>query len=198
MPTAQVKTAVDLDIQPLTAERFADLATLFEEGGDPKWCWCMYFRRRGLNWSNSTAAQNRAGLEELADAQPAPGLVGYRAGRAIGWVSVGPRESYERLNSAKLLAPVDERPVWSIVCFVVSRRARGTGVGSRLLGAAVAYAVAHGATTVEAYPVAADRGRVAPASAYQGLQSMFEKAGFKVVEVRRWNERSPARPIMRL
>ena len=29
----------DLRILPLTAERFADVATLFEQGGDPKWCW---------------------------------------------------------------------------------------------------------------------------------------------------------------
>jgi hypothetical protein len=28
-----------LDIVPLTPARFVDLAALFEEGGDPKWCW---------------------------------------------------------------------------------------------------------------------------------------------------------------
>jgi hypothetical protein len=31
--------AVTLDIQPLTAKRIPDLATLFDQGGDPKWCW---------------------------------------------------------------------------------------------------------------------------------------------------------------
>ena len=29
-----------IDVLPLTPARFADLAALFEEGGDPKWCWC--------------------------------------------------------------------------------------------------------------------------------------------------------------
>ncbi len=29
----------DLDIQPLTPDRLPDLAALFEQGGDPKWCW---------------------------------------------------------------------------------------------------------------------------------------------------------------
>ena len=33
MPT----NAPTLDIVPLTPDRFADLAALFEEGGDPKW-----------------------------------------------------------------------------------------------------------------------------------------------------------------
>lgn len=158
----------------------------------------MYFRRPGLSWSNSSPEGNRAGLRELAGRDPAPGLVAYRAERAIGWVSIAPREVYDRLAGARLLAPIDDRPVWSIVCFVVSRRARGSGVGSALLRAAIAYAAEHGATTVEAYPVADQRGRVAPASAYQGVESMFAKAGFKVAAVRRHNSASPPRPIMRL
>jgi GNAT superfamily N-acetyltransferase len=158
----------------------------------------MYFRKRGLSWSNSTAAENRAGLRSLAERDPAPGLLAYRDGRVIGWVSIGPRDSYERLGASTLLAPVDERPVWSIVCFVVSRRARRAGVGSALLQAAIAHAAGRGATTIEAYPLASERGRVPAASAYQGTQSMFEREGFDVVEVRRWNEQSPPRPIMRL
>jgi GNAT superfamily N-acetyltransferase len=158
----------------------------------------MYFRKRGLSWSSSTPAENRAGLEALARKRPAPGLVAYRDGEAVGWVSLGPRESYERLGSSKLLAPVDDTPVWSIVCFVVSRRARGSGVASALLAAAVDHARANGATVLEAYPVAAERGRVPAAHAYHGTQSMFEKHGFALVETRQWNKSSPVRPIMRL
>ena len=116
----------------------------------------------------------------------------------MGWVSLAPREDYGRLARAKLLAPVDDKPVWSIVCFVVSRRERGTGVGHELLEAAISFARANGATTLEAYPVASERGRVAAANAYHGTQSMFERAGFSVVEVRRWNASSPPRPIVRL
>ena len=43
----------DLAIVPLTAERFGDLAALFEEGGDPKWCWCKWQvgAQRGLTRS---------------------------------------------------------------------------------------------------------------------------------------------------
>lgn len=183
---------------PLTEERFADLAALFEEGGDPKWCWCMFFHTRGMSWSNSTAAGNRAGLEELARHDPSPGLVCYRGQRVVGWVSLAPREAYDRLTTAKLLAPVDDRPVWSIVCFVVSRKARRAGIGHALLAAAIEYARSRGATTLEGYPLAAVRGRVPAASAFHGTQSMFEKAGFEVVETRRWNASSPPRPIMRL
>src|SRR6476619_590292 len=51
--------ASTLDIRPLIPERLVDLAALFEQGGDPKWCWCAYFRVRGRDWTNSTAAENR-------------------------------------------------------------------------------------------------------------------------------------------
>ena len=192
--TAAVQT---VDVLPLTPERFGDLAALFAEGGDPKWCWCVYFRFRGRDWSDSTAPENRAALESLAERPLAPGLVGYRDGRAVGWVSLGPREDYERLSYSKILAPVDDTPVWSIVCFVVSRRARGKGLAAALLDAAVTYAREEGATTLEAYPVDARDGRIPAANAFHGTLTMFEKAGFHVVERRQYNATSPIRPIVR-
>jgi GNAT superfamily N-acetyltransferase len=192
-----------LDIVPLTGDRFADLAGLFEQGGDPRWCWCMYFRIRGRTWSNSSAAVNREDLRQLtetADAgeREAPGLVAYRDGAAVGWVSLGPRPDYDRLAWSTLLGPVDDRPVWSIVCFVVGRRHRRQGVAARLLDAAIEHARSRGVRTLEAYPLHESRGRVSGAAAYVGTQAMFERAGFRVVEVRRWNETAPPRPIMRL
>lgn len=187
-----------LVIHPLTPERFTDVAVLFQEGGDPKWCWCVYFRFRGRDWTNSTATGNREALESLADRDLAPGLVAYRDDRPVGWVSLGPREDYERLAYSKVLAPVDDVPVWSIVCFVVSRRARGQGVAAALLQAAFDFARDHGATTLEAYPVDTGGGRVPAADAYRGTLAMFERAGFRVAERRQWNATTPVRPIVRL
>lgn len=198
----RTSATAELEIQPLVPERFADLAGLFEEGGDARWCWCTYFRFRGRSWSKSTAGSNRAALEALTardpNVHPSPGLVAYRAGQAVGWTSLGPREDYERLAYSKLLAPVDDRPVWSIVCFVVSRRERGRGVATALLEAAIAHARDHGATALEAYPVDVGDGRIPSANAYHGTLSMFRRAGFETVAVRRWNDASPERPIVRL
>jgi GNAT superfamily N-acetyltransferase len=193
--------SANLDIQPLTPARFDDLAALFEEGGDPRWCWCTYFRVRGRTWANATAANNRAELERLTahdqDEHPAPGLLAYRDARAIGWVSLAPREDYERLASSKVIAPLDDTPVWSIVCFVVSRRSRGGGVAAALLDAAIAYARKRGATTLEAYPVDTGEGRVPAANAYRGTLAMFERAGFTVAARRQWSASTPVRPIVR-
>ena len=191
----------ELEILPLTAERFADLAALFGQGGDPKWCWCSYYRLRNVDFSSGSRESNRAVLEAAVEANAsagrAPGLVAYREGEAIGWVSVGPREDYARLVHSKVLTPIDERPVWSIVCFVVARSARGTGVASALLEAAVAYATEHGATLLESYPIETDGRRVPAAHAYKGTVGMFERAGFEIVERRRFNRTTPLRPIMR-
>lgn len=191
----------ELEIQPLTAARLPDLAALFGQGGDPKWCWCSYYRVRSVDFRTATLAGNRRVLEtavtELAPEGRAPGLVAYRDDEAVGWVSLGPRDDYERLRHSKVLAPVDDRPAWSIVCFVVARAARGQGVAHALLEAAVEYAREHGATLLEGYPVDTDGGRVPAADAYKGTVAMFERAGFRVVERRQANASAKPRPIVR-
>lgn len=126
------------------------------------------------------------------------GLVAYVGEEPVGWVSLGPRSGFERLNHSRALAPVDDTPVWSIVCFVVTRRLRGQGMAEALLDAAIAYARARGAVALEAYPIDTSGGRLRPAQVYQGTLSMFERAGFEVVTHRRANRSSPVRPIVRL
>ena len=193
--------AHDLEILPLTPDRLPDLAGLFGQGGDPKWCWCSFYRVRGVDFRTATAKGNRAVLERAtattARQGRAPGLIAYRDGEAIGWVSLGPRDDYERLQHSKVLAPIDDRPVWSIVCFVVARHARGQGVARAMLDAAIAYARDHGATLLEAYPADTEGGRIPAANAFKGTVSMFEQAGFEVVERRQANRTSAPRPIVR-
>jgi GNAT superfamily N-acetyltransferase len=191
------RPVTDFDIVPLTPDRLADLRTLFDEGGDPRTCQCAFWRVPASGWSDWTRDRNRTVLESLAGDDPAPGLVAYAEGRAVGWVSIGPREDYVRLERSKSLARIDDRPVWSIVCFVVSKPFRGRGIAAALLAAAVDLARSHGAELVEAYPVDADRGRVSPAAAYMGPLEMFGDAGFEVVARLQWRPSAPVRPIVR-
>jgi ribosomal protein S18 acetylase RimI-like enzyme len=196
-------TRLDLDIQPLTAERLPALASLFDEGGDPKWCQCAYFRVRGQFFSKGSVEDHRAVLANAVAAVPAdghaPGLLAYRDATVVGWVSVGPRLDYERLTYSKVLAAIDDRPVWSIVCFVVRRGARGQGVARALLAGAIAYARDHGAMTLEAYPEDVPPGeRIPSPNAFKGTLRMFERAGFEVVARRQFNASTPVRPIVRL
>jgi GNAT superfamily N-acetyltransferase len=190
-----------LDIAPLTPDRLADLAALFGQGGDPRFCWCSWYRVRSMDFGSATAEANRRVLERAVGTTGAegrsPGLIAYRDGEAIGWVSLGPREDFERLQHSRVLGPLDDRPVWSIVCFVVAKHARGQGVARALLDAAIVYAAEHGATLLEAYPAETGGGRVSAAQAFKGTVPMFAAAGFEVVERRRANRASAPRPIVR-
>jgi GNAT superfamily N-acetyltransferase len=191
----------DLVFRPLTPDlwgRFADWFGSPDSSSDARWCWCAFWRQRGIDWSNSTPESNRALLRGLAEREgPAPGLVALRGDRAVGWVSVGPRETYDRLEHSRVLARVDDRPVWSIVCFVVARGERGRGVATALLDAAVAYAREHGATLVEAYPADTAGGRIPAGSAYGGPLPMFQRAGFELAATRRANAATRPRAIVR-
>lgn len=189
--------AAGLTFVPLTPDRLDDLAILFDQPGDPKWCWCSFFHIRGRA-KDASPATNRAVLTERTERGPAPGLLAYRDGRVVGWVSLGPRDRFVKLAFSTVLAPIDDRPVWSIVCFVVDRRERGKGLARALLDAAVDHARANGATTLEAYPADVGGGRIPSPVAYKGTLSMFERAGFAVVTVRHASKTSSPRPIVRL
>ena len=196
MTTAKA-TPADLTIEPLTPRRLGDLASLFDQGGDPKQCWCTWYRLPNQAFSKTKKADRQTYLDELAERTPAPGLVAYRDGQAVGWVSLGPREDFERLSRSKVLAPLDDKPVWSIVCFVVGRAERGQGVAHALLKAAVEYARAHGATLLEAYPTDTGDRRIPDNEAYKGTLSMFGRAGFEVAGMRQATATSTPRPIVR-
>jgi GNAT superfamily N-acetyltransferase len=172
----------DIEIRPLTAETWKPLTALFSQGGDPKGCWCTFWRVPGSTWSDAKPDDNRRHLRRLTDAgDVTPGLVALRDGEAVGWVSLGPREDYERLGRSRTIPQLAGSDVWAIVCFVVGRRARRSGVADELLKAAVDHARASGVKILEAYPVRTNGQRIPSASVYTGTLGMFERAGFNVV-----------------
>jgi GNAT superfamily N-acetyltransferase len=186
-------------IVPLTADTWPALAGLFEEGGDPRWCWCQFWRVPGTDFTTSNVEGNREGLRSLIGRPIAPGLVALEPdGRAVGWVSLGPRDDFERLERSRARPRLDDVPVWSIVCFVVSRRVRRRGHAARLLGAAVDYARAHGAPALEAYPVDTELGKPTAAKLYTGSLSTFLRAGFVVAREVVSPGATVARAIVRL
>ena len=178
-------------VRPLTPKRWTDLEAVLGGRGCSlaRRCGCMYYRRSG---SFRPGQENLAALRALVEAGVVPGLIAYRDGVAVGWVSLGPRTEYARLKRSPVMKAVDERPVWSIVCFVVPSPYRGQGVARALLRGAIAYARKRGARLLEAYPV--DKpDRSADESMWFGAGSMFEASGFEEVA-----RRKPTRPIVRL
>jgi ribosomal protein S18 acetylase RimI-like enzyme len=173
---------VTFEVRPLTGETWDALAALFREGGDPRWCWCQHWRLRSKDMAGAKVPQLRERLHDQALSAEPPGLVAFDGERAVGWVSLGPRTDFERIERSRVIPKIDDGPVWSIVCFAVSSTARGRGVARALLEAAVAYARERGATTLEAYPVTIDAGEtIHPDAAYTGTLPMFQRAGFRLV-----------------
>ena len=156
----------------------------------------MFYRRSGsqgqLPKGMTQARANRAELKALVDSGEPPGLIGYHGNVPVGWVSIGPRDDYAKLRRSPVMKPVDDLPVWSIICFVVPSQYRGQGVARSLLDGAIAYAKKRGATLLEAYPV--DKpDRSSDDAMWFGAKSMYDAAGFEEVARRKAN-----RPIVRI
>jgi GNAT superfamily N-acetyltransferase len=176
------------EVLPVTKDRWADLEALFDRP-IVRTCFCMFYRKTGAN--TGVGRENREAMKALVDRGTVPGLIGYDDGVPVAWVSLAPREDYAKLRRSPIMKPVDDRPVWSIVCFFVDRNARGRGLSERMLEAAVNYARSRGARLVEAYPVDSQE-RIDPDSMFFGAKSMYDRAGFREVA-----RRKPTRPVVR-
>jgi GNAT superfamily N-acetyltransferase len=156
--------------------------------GKFRYCSCMRWRLASANYKRSTKERRIAALDTLVQQATPVGMLAYRDGEPVGWVSVAPRETYAALERFKALPRIDDQPVWSVVCFFVDRNERGQGLTLGLLQAAVAYAVSQGAEIVEGYPVEPD----ARLYTYMGSPATFRAAGFQEVA-----QPTEGRPIMR-
>jgi GNAT superfamily N-acetyltransferase len=193
--------SVPMEIVPATPEVLPLLEDLFARraGGDARSCSCLWWRVRARDFG--TSAANRERLRGLVQDGPPPGLVALESGRAIGWVGLGPRPVFERIERSRVIPRVVGPTPWVIVCFVVASDARGRGVAGALLAAAVAHARAAGAPAVEGYPIdpsGEPGGRVRDTGAYVGTRSMFERAGFVVAAPTTSHSGGAPRVVMRL
>ncbi|HET7010381.1 MAG TPA: GNAT family N-acetyltransferase [Anaerolineales bacterium] len=196
LPPSRLKKGPDgagkLTIGALTPERWPDLVRLFGPRGACGGCWCMWWRLPRSDFNRGQGAGNRRLFRRLVQDGPPPGLLAYVDGEPAGWVAVGRRGDFPVLARSRLLQPVDDRPVWSVVCLFVDRRFRRRGLSVALLEAAGRFARARGAIILEGYPTDA-RGQSLPAAfVWTGLVPAYRRAGFREVA-----RRSPTRPMMR-
>ncbi len=170
------------ETHPVTPDRFEDFADVINRNRREKHCWCLSHRLRAAEIEDLGGGSRERAMRRLCEGEHPPGVVTYRDGVPVGWCNIGPRTEITRLANSRLIRPVDDVPVWSIVCVVVRPGHRRQGVTAPLLEGAVAYAASHGAPAVEAHPVDPD-GRMDLTMAFVGTKSMFETAGFQVVGV---------------
>lgn len=165
---------------PLTPDRFDDFADVINPNRRSTHCWCLSHRLQAKDIEELGKGDREQAMRRLCERENPPGVVTYLDGIPVGWCNIGPRAEIPRLARSKLIRPVDDVPVWSIICVVVRGGHRKKGVIAHLIEGAVEYAASRGAPAVEAYPVD-PRGRMDTTMAFVGTRSMFDKAGFELV-----------------
>lgn len=190
--------AIAIEVVPATPDRWADVVTLLGGNGD-KGCWCQAPRGRAVGFGKAQPGSRRQALHsQVEHDDPPPGLLAYVDGEIAGWCGFGPRPDLPRLVRSRTIPAIDDKAVWSILCFNIRVGYRRQGVAAALLDGVVDLARRSGAPGVEAYPIDPEGGRVNANFGYVGLTTMFEKAGFRrVLETSARSDKRP-RILMRL
>jgi GNAT superfamily N-acetyltransferase len=178
--------------KPLTVHEWPDFLALFEEHGPQQGCWCMYWRVKRAECQRQFGEGNQLAFQSIVESGKVPGILAYLEGQPVGWCSIAPREEFSVLDRSPTLKRIDDEPVWAIVCFFVSKAYRRRGLTEMLIQADIEYARDRGAKIIEAYPLKTEITKLLPYERFMGIESTFERAGFKVVA-----RRSDRRPVMR-
>lgn len=183
---------INLECFPVDKSRWKDFEKLFGNKGACGGCWCMAWRLKAKEFEKKKGAPNRRSMKKIIDSNELPGILGYINKKPVGWCSVAPRDKFIRLENSRVLAKIDDKPVWSITCLFIAKGYRRKGFSVELLKGVIKFCREKNVKILEAYPAEPYSKNIPDAFAWTGIPSSFEKAGFKVVE-----RRSPKRPIMR-
>lgn len=168
------------ETHPVTPDRFEDFADVINKNRRANHCWCLSHRLTAGEIAELGDGSRERAMRRLCERENPPGVVTYLDGEPVGWCNIGPRSEITRLTRSRLIRPIDDVPVWSIICVIVRPGHRRQGVTQHLIEGAVEYAGSRAAPAVEAYPVDPP-GRMDLTMAFVGTRTMFERAGFRVV-----------------
>ena len=182
----------DIAFQPVTDMMWSDLEELFGDHGAYSGCWCMWWRIKRSEFENHGGAGNKKALKKIVLSGIVPGILAFHGDRPIGWCSVAPREQFPVLDRSYVLKPIDDKPVWCIVCFFVHKMYRRRGLSRILIQGAIRYASENGARIIEAYPVDKEASKNTSIDGFTGFVKPFLEMGFRE-EARR----TANRPILR-
>ena len=181
-----------ITFRPLTTLTWPSFEKLFGPKGACGGCWCMTWRLQKSEYERLKGDGNKKAIQKLVRRDEPIGIIAFVGEEPAGWCAVAPREKYVRLETSRVLKPIDYQPVWSVSCFFIAKPHRRKGLSVKLLKATLAYAKKEGAKIVEAYPVEPKDNKMPDVFAWTGILSSFIAAGFR--EEKRHSE---SRPIVR-
>ena len=174
-----------LVVKPLSPALWPDLEALFGEKGACAGCWCMFWRlEAGETFDRVKGAEAKRRFKAMVKSGAAQGFLAFVDAEPVGWLSVGRRVEFAKLNRAPSLKCDDAEQVHSLPCFFVKRGHRSQGVSTAMLNAAVLALKKSGAKVLEGYPVPKPRSKTGDAFLYTGVVPLFAKAGFTVVQAK--------------
>ncbi|MBI3537927.1 MAG: GNAT family N-acetyltransferase [Chloroflexi bacterium] len=167
-------------IRELTPDLMNDYLNYFDHvafADNPQWASCYCFFNHAPHdkedWGKRTAQQNRAAVTERIAARKMRGYLAYSGGKVVGWCNAAPRAWMTTLKDQK-----DAEKIGAIVCFVIAKSLRGTGIATRLLNAACDGFKQNGFEIAEGYPRA---NAETDASNYHGPLAMYLAAWFEKI-----------------
>ena len=189
------RIGMQVEIRRLSPAVASDYIAFFDErafsdGSINKGCYCVWHHwtdqhelARSMLPEGERPDRKRAYAAELIGQGKLNGFLAYSGGRVVGFCNADLKDHYFRLQMEAAPATwknlsVGDR-VLAIVCFVVAPDMRGQGVATALLQAACRYAEENGYDYVESYPTAGGF----RTSDCCGPASMYEKAGFEIIEI---------------
>ena len=192
-----------LVIVPANEASWEDLQAIFGTRGEAAHCQCQRYKL----WPKESWTS--VGREELAHrlrtqtecghprSGTTSGLVAYLDGEPVGWCAVEPRPEYHGLVR-NMKVPWEGRDedradkgVWAVTCFLTRAGFRRRGISRALARAAVDFARARGARSLEGYPMTSRN--AIPSEMHVGTERTFAEAG--LLEVDRPTKR---RAVMRI
>jgi hypothetical protein len=110
---------VSIEVNPATAARFDDVATMLgPKNPDSSVCWRLSHRLDSKTNRELVGAARGEYVRRLRSRKIAPGVLGYEDDEVAGWAAVAPRAELPFARSRKI-PHVDQLPVWSVWCIRV-------------------------------------------------------------------------------
>ncbi len=182
-----------LTVEPVTKNNWHKFVNLFGTKGACGNCWCMYYRLSKADFKEGKIDEgNKRAIKEIIWDKNPVGLIGLIDSQAIAWCAFAPREDFIKLEKSRVHKRIDDKAVWSIPCFFIDKKFRGSGVTVQLLKGAIKYAKEAGIKIIEAYPTIPTQDKIPDSFAWIGLFKSFERAGFEIVD-----RTSKNRPMVR-
>jgi GNAT superfamily N-acetyltransferase len=180
---SKIKITIDkIKLEPLTLNNWDMFEELMGEKGGCGGCWCMLFRLPYKEFKANKPGGNKMFMHEIVSQTRPTGLMAVYENKAIGWMALAPREDYTKIEKARSLKRIDDKPVWSITCFFVKKEFRKMGISQMMIKAVIAYAKKNNIETLEAYPAIPYDDKMPAPFLWIGVLSSFKKNGFKVVQ----------------